>query len=322
VERFPVIEPFDHGLLEVGDGHHVYWEACGNPGGRPALFLHGGPGAGCTAAGRRYFDPEVYCVVLFDQRGSGRSHPRVDAMTDLSTNTTHHLVADIEQLRQHLGVERWVVAGASWGVTLALVYAEQYPQHVGAMILSSVTMTRPHDIHWLYHETGRFFPEEWERFRAGVPEADRDGDLVAAYHRLLHEHPDRAVRQEAAKAWCAWEDAVQSLEEDWVPNPRYADPAFRMTFARVVTHYFHHRAWLADGQLLRDADRLAGIPGVLVHGRLDLGSPPDVPWLLARAWPDVELLLVRTGHGGGEEMSTCRIEASNRFSSMASFEPR
>jgi proline iminopeptidase len=301
-------------MLDVGQGQRLYWEACGNPDGKPALVLHGGPGSGCTPGHRRYFDPAAYRVVLFDQRGAGRSTPRVGVATDLSANTTEHLIEDIERLREHLGVDRWLVWGVSWGVTLGLAYAQRHPARVSEMVLASVTTTRPAEVHWLYHETGRFFPEEWARFRAGVPEAERGGDLVAAYHRLLNEQPDPAVRERAARDWCAWEDAVRSLEEGWVPNPRYDDPVFRMTFARLVTHYFHHRAWLADGQLLRGAGRLAGIPGVLIHGRLDLGGPPDTAWQLARAWPGAELRLVRTGHAGGDPVTARIVEATDRFS--------
>lgn len=312
---YPRLEPYETGYLDVGDGQSLYWEACGNPGGRPAVVLHGGPGSGCTTGARRVFDPDAYRVILFDQRGSGRSRPRVDATTDLSTNTTAHLLGDLERLRQHLGVERWVVRGVSWGVTLGLLYAEAHTERVAAMVLSSVTMTRPVDIHWLYHETGRFYPEAWERFRRGAPEADRDGDLVAAYFRLLHEDPDTAVREAAAGRWCDWEDAAAPMP-DGRPNPRYADPAFRMTFARIVTHYFHHRAWLADGQILRDAGRLAGIPGVLIHGRFDLGGPLDVAWELARAWPSAELHIVDTGHAGGDPMTDLTVEATDRFARL------
>jgi proline iminopeptidase len=313
VDLFPPIEPYERGMLDVGDGQRLYWEACGNPSGAPAVVLHGGPGSGCTPGYRRYFDPAGYRIVLFDQRGSGRSEPRVAATTDLSTNTTPHLIADIERLREHLGVERWLVFGYSWGVTLGLAYAEQYPERVRAMVFGSVTMTRPADIHWLYHETGRFFPEQWRRFRAGAGAADRDGDLVAAYHRLLNEQPDVAVREKAALDWCDWEDAATSLEQDWKPNPRYQDPAFRMTFARVVTHYFHHAAWLAEDQLLRDAHVLDGIPGVLAHGRLDVGGPVDVPWLLANAWPTAELHVEMSGHGGSPDMRAHLIDGTNRF---------
>jgi proline iminopeptidase len=301
-------------MLDVGDGQQLYWEVSGNPDGKPAVLLHGGPGSGSYPGQRRWFDPSAYRIVQFDQRGCGRSMPSVsDPMTDLSTNTTHHLIGDMERLRQHLEIDRWLVCGASWGVTLGLAYAERHPQRVSELIFVSVTMTRASDVHWLYHEAGRFFPEEWARFRAGVAEDERGGDLVAAYNRLLNEQPDVAVRATAAKNWCDWEDAVVSLEEGWTPNPRYTDPDFRMTFARLCAHYFSHAAWLEMDELLRNADRLTGIPGALVHGRFDIGGPPDVPWLLARAWPGAELHLVRTGHVGGKDMLESLIRATDRF---------
>jgi proline iminopeptidase len=206
-------------MLDVGDGQHLYWEVSGNPDGKPAVLLHGGPGSGSYPGQRRWFDPAAYRIVQFDQRGSGDSTPSVsDPMTDLSTNTTHHLIGDMERLRQHLEIDRWLVCGASWGVTLGLAYAERHPERVSEMVFISVTMTRPSDVHWLYHEVGRFFPEEWARFQAGVPEGERDGDLVAAYNRLLNKHADFAVRATAAKNWCDWEDAVVSLEEGWSPR--------------------------------------------------------------------------------------------------------
>jgi proline iminopeptidase len=301
-------------MLDVGDRQQLHWEVSGNPDGKPAVLLHGGPGSGSYSGQRRWFDPAAYRVIQLDQRGCGRSRPTAaDPATDLSTNTTQHLIADLERLRQHLEVDRWLVCGASWGVTLGLAYAERHPERVSELVFASVTMTRASDVHWLYHEAGRFFPEEWARFRAGVPESERDGDLVVAYNRLLNEQPDFALRATAAKNWCDWEDAVVSLEEGWTPNPRYADPDFRMTFARLCAHYFSHAAWLDSGQLLRDANRLAGIPGVLVHGRFDIGGPPDVPWLLARVWPEAELHLVRTGHVGGNEMLEPIIRATDRF---------
>lgn len=312
-ELFPPIEPYEHGMLDVGDGQKIYWEGCGNPAGKPAVVLHGGPGSGCTESARRRFDPEAYRIVLFDQRGSGRSVPRVTADTDLSANTTHHLIADLELLRQHLGIERWLINGASWGVTLGLAYAQQYPERVSELVFLSVTMTRPADVHWLYHEVGRYLPEEWERFRMGAPADRRDGDLVAAYYDLLNVQPDIQVRQQAAHKWCDWEAAVISLEEGVQPQERYLDPEFRMTFARIVSHYFHHDAWLEDGQLLNNAGKLRGIPGVMVHGRLDLGGPADTAWQLARAWPDAELHLIRSGHAGNDEMTSLLIEATNRF---------
>jgi proline iminopeptidase len=312
---FSGVEPYETGQLGVGDGQSLYWEACGNPVGVPAVVLHGGPGSGSTPSDRRLFDPVVYQIILFDQRGCGRSRPRVDATTDLSANTTEHLIADIERLRQLRGIERWLVRGTSWGVTLALAYAERHPERVIAMVLASVTMTRPSDIRWLYHEVGRYFPEEWQRFRSGIPEHVRDGDLVAAYHRLLDEQPDIPRRERAALNWCQWEDAVSPLPGG-VANTRYDDPAFRMTFARIVVHYFHHRAWLAEDQLLRDAHRLAGIQGVLIHGRFDLGGPVDTAWQLAQVWADAELHVVETGHSGGEAMAARIVEATNRFATL------
>ena len=225
LSRFPAIEPYEHGLLDLGDGQQIYWEVCGNPNGRPAVVLHGGPGSGCTAGMRRMFDPAAYRIVLFDQRGAGRSLPPVDHKTDLATNTTEHLISDLERLRTHLAIERWLVWGFSWGTTLALAYAQRHPHAVSELVLASVTLTRPADVHWLYHECGRFFPEQWARFRGGVPELERDGDLVAVYYRLLNEQPDSALRFAAAQRWCEWEDAAQSLEADWTPNARYADAA-------------------------------------------------------------------------------------------------
>jgi proline iminopeptidase len=314
VERFPAIEPYATGMLDVGDGQRIYWEASGNPDGKPALALHGGPGSGMSPGRRRSFDPDVYRFVQFDQRGCGRSTPPAsDPATDLATNTTQHLIADIELLREHLGVDRWLVLGGSWGVTLGLAYAQQYPERVTELVLLSVTVTRPSDVHWLYHEAGRFFPEQWARFRDHVPEAERDDDLVTAYYRLLNESPDVTVRERAARSWCTWEDDVLSNVEDWQPSPRFADADYRMAFARIVTHYFHHDAWLTDNQLLRGAGRLAGIPGVLIHGRFDLSGPSDVAWLLSKAWPDAEYHLVSTGHQGGGEMTKLMLAALDRF---------
>jgi proline iminopeptidase len=255
--------------------------------------------------------PDAYRFVQFDQRGCGRSTPSVaDLRTSLDTNTTEHLISDIEKLREHLGIGRWLVWGGSWGVTLGLAYAQRHPERVTEMVLVSCTMTRPSDVHWLYHEAGRFFPEEWQRYREG---GGNSGDLVVAYDKLLNADPDPEVRVRAARNWCDWEDAVNSLEEGWTPSERYADPRFRMTFARLCAHYFSHAAWLEDGQLLRDVHRLAGIPGVMIHGRFDIQGPPDVPWLLHQAWPGSELHLVRTGHQGGDEMTEHMMTALNRF---------
>ena len=304
VGSYPPIEPYEQGMLDVGDENLVYWEVCGNPGGKPALVVHGGPGSGCSTGMRRAFDPDRYRVVLFDQRGCGRSTPHAsDPATDMSRNTTGHLRADMERLRGHLGIDRWLLSGGSWGSTLILAYAERYPQRVSEIVISGVTTTRRSEIDWLYRGVARFFPAEWERFRAGVPEADRDGDLVAAYARLM-EDPDPLVRARAANDWCAWEDAVVSLEPNGKPNP-YSDrpPAALLALVRICAHYFAHGAWLEEGALLRDAGRLAGIPGVLIHGRLDLSGPLDTAWELARAWPDAELIAVTdSGHTGSDTM--------------------
>jgi len=307
------MEPNETGMLDVGDGQLVYWETSGNPNGKPAIALHAGPGVGSSPGRRRSFAPERYRLVQFDQRGCGRSTPSVaDPSISLEHNTTHHLIADIERLREHLGIERWLVWGASWGATLALAYAQHFPERVSELVPVSTMLSRRSDVHWLYHEAGRFFPEAWARFRAGVPEEER-GDLVAAYHRLLNVQPDPAIRAQAAASWCAWEDAVLSLEEGWKPSPRFADPAFRMTFARLCAHYFSHAAWLGDDELLRNMGRLAGIPGVLIHGRFDIQCPVDMPYLVAQAWPDAELQVVGEGHSGGDSMSARILEALDRF---------
>jgi proline iminopeptidase len=311
---YPAIEPYESGMLDVGDAHLVYWENCGNPNGGPALVLHGGPGSGCTPMHRRWFDPSRYRIVLFDQRGCGRSVPHAsDASTDLRVNTTHHLLDDTERLRAHLGIDAWLVLGNSWGSTLALAYAERYPRHVSGLVLAAVGTTRTSEIDWLYHGVGRFFPEQWARFRDGVPAADRDGNLVDAYCRLL-AHPDAAVRERAAQQWCDWEDAVVS-SGDSEPNPRYRDPSFRMAFARIVTHYFSHAAWLENGELLRNAGALRGIPGVMIHGRLDLGCPLGTAWELAQAWLDGELVVVAAaGHSTGDlGMTDAIVAATDRL---------
>jgi proline iminopeptidase len=312
---YPEIEPYDHGMLDVGDGNCVYWEVCGNPAGKPALVVHGGPGQGCSPRMRRAFDPERYRVVLFDQRGCGRSTPHAsDPATDMSCNTTEHLLADMERLREHLGIDRWLLRGGSWGSTLILAYAERHPHRVSEIVISAVTTTRRSEIDWLYRGVARFFPEQWERFRAGVPEAGRDGDLVAAYARLM-EDPDPQVRAQAANAWSAWEDAVVSLEPNGKPNA-YSDrpSAALLAFVRICAHYFAHGAWLEECALLRDAGRLAGVPGVLIHGRLDLSCPVDTAWELARAWPDAELVVLNdSGHQASDTKRERALSALDEF---------
>lgn len=297
---YPPVEPFGSAMLDVGDGYRLYVESVGSPTGTPAVYLHGGPGSGSTPSARRYFDPRRYRAVLFDQRGCGRSRPLAsEPGAELSTNTTEHLVDDLEEVREHLGIDRWVVVGVSWGVTLALVYAQAHPERVSAMVLGAITTGSRREVEWITRDMGRLFPAEWEAFRSLVPPAERDGDLAAAYARLLAE-PDDAVREAAAAAWCAWEDTHVSLAPGWRPDTRYEDPAFRMTFARLVTHYWSHGCFLSEGEILDHMDSLATIPAVLVHGRHDVSGPLDTAWALHRRWPTSRLVVVEdAGHGGG-----------------------
>jgi proline iminopeptidase len=316
VQPFPPIEPYDHGLLDVGDGNLVYWEACGNPEGRAALVVHGGPGSGTGPGSRRYFDPERYRLIQFDQRGCGQSVPHAsDPSVDMSVNTTHHLIADMERLRKHLGVERWLLYGGSWGSTLILAYAERYPERVSEIVITGVTVTRREDVDWLYRGVGRFFPAEWSRFRDGVPDELWDGDIVAAYARLV-ESPDADVRSRATWDWLTWEDAVISLEPNGSPGAYSSRPSdAAAAFVRICAHYFSHGAWLEEGELLANAGRLAGIPGVLLHGRHDLGSPVGTAWELAQAWPGSELVVVDdSGHTGSDTMRRLTLETTARFS--------
>jgi proline iminopeptidase len=315
MKPYPPTEPYDRGLLDVGDGNIVYWETRGNPSGKPALVVHGGPGSSCLGSTGRSFDPDRYRIVLFDQRGCGRSLPHAsDPATDMSVNTTEHLLGDMERLRQHLGLERWLLHGGSWGSTLILAYAERHPERVSEIVIPSVTTFRRSEINWLYKGVARFFPDAWERFRAGVPESERDGDLLAAYARLM-ESPDDDVRAKAAADWLAWEDAVISQEPHGIPNA-YTDrpPAAQLAFVRICAHYFSNAAWFEEGVLLRNANRLAGIPGVLIHGRLDMGCPLRTAWELAQAWPDAQLVIIDdAGHTGSEAMNNEILEALDRF---------
>ena len=308
INLYPAIEPYDVGTLEVGDGHSLYYEQSGKPDGKPALVLHGGPGSGSTPAARREFDPDCWRVVLFDQRGCGRSTPHASIpQADLSTNTTPHLIADIERLRSALGIEKWLVRGSSWGSVLALAYAEQHPERVCGMVLAGVGSGRRVETELMTRGLGRLFPEAWARLRDMVPPAERDGDLAAAYNRQLF-HPDTNVRDRAALAWCDWETAM--LPTARAPHPRYDNPQFRLAFARLVTHYWSNASWLEEGQLLRNAGRLADIPGIIVQGRLDLTNLAGTPWELAAAWPDSRLVIVEeSGHEGGEELTSAVVAA-------------
>jgi proline iminopeptidase len=287
---YPPIEPYRSGHLDVGDGHTLYWEQCGNPGGKPAVFLHGGPGAGAGPDHRRQFDPDRWNLLLFDQRGCGRSTPHAG----LEANTTWHLVADIERLREMAGVERWLVFGGSWGSTLALAYAETHPERVAGLVLRGIFTFRQSELDWLYrYGASEIYPEHWEDFLAPIPQAER-GDLVAAYRRRLTD-PDRAVRLEAAKAWSKWEAETVTLLPNAEVVEQHTSDDFAIAIARIENHYMAHRGWLEEGQLLRDVGRLSGIPGVIVQGRHDCCTPPAAAWDLHKAWPEAELNIVPDG---------------------------
>ncbi len=307
---YPEIEPFDSGMLDVGDGHTIYWERVGTRGAKPAVFLHGGPGGGCGPTHRRAFDPEKYDVMLFDQRGCGRSLPHAE----LEANTTWHLVSDIERLRAMMGVEKWQVFGGSWGSTLALAYAETHPERVSELIVRGVyTLTRA-ELEWYYQfGVSQMFPEKWERFLAPIPQAER-GDLMAAYRKRLVSD-DRAVQLEAAKAWSLWEGETITLLPDPSLTEQHGDDDFAIAFARIENHFFVHGGWFEEGQLLRDAHKLAGIPGVIVHGRYDMPCPAHYAWQLHKAWPDAEFHLIEgAGHAFSEPGILDRlIRATDQF---------
>ena len=313
--RYPPVEPYEEGQLDVGDGNTVHWATSGNPAGKAALVVHGGPGSGSSPGPRKSFDPARYRIIEFDQRGCGLSRPHAaDPAADMGVNTTHHLIADMELLREHLGVERWLLFGGSWGSTLVLAYAQRHPERVSEIVIPGVTVTRRQDVDWLYRGVGRYFPEAWEAFRDGVPAEDRAGDLVAAYARRM-ESPDVEVRRIAARDWCTWEDAVLSQEEYGKATP-YADRVGddRLGFVRICSHYFSHAAWLEDADLIQNAGRLAGIPGVLLQGRLDLGGSPQAAWELSKAWPDARLTIFGgSGHKGNEAMNEALVRATDAF---------
>ena len=313
---YPAIEPYDHGMLDVGDGDRVYWETCGNPLGKPAMVIHGGPGSGCTPWHRRLFDPAAYRIVLFDQRGCGRSTPHASEIsTSLASNHTSNIIADIERLRDHLQIDRWLLLGGSWGSTLALAYAETHPQRVSEMVMWGVSSGRRKEFDWLFRGgVAVLFPQQWERLRDALPEADRDGDVVEAYYRRLH-HPDAAIREQTALDWCTWESATPAWPPSNELSPRFGDARYRMAFARLVTHYVHHYAWLEDGILLRNIGLLAGIPAVIVNGRFDFQSPLKWAWDLTRAWPSSRLVIVdNAGHDASSAALTEElIRATDQF---------
>ncbi len=307
---YPEIEPFETGTLDVGDGHQIYWERVGTKGAKPAVFLHGGPGGTISPNHRRLFDPTLYDVILFDQRGCGKSTPNAS----LEANTTWHLVADMERLREMAGFDKWLVFGGSWGSTLSLVYAETHPERVSELVVRGIyTLTRA-ELEWYYQfGVSEMFPDKWERFLAPIPQDER-ADMMAAYRKRLVGN-DRREQIEAAKAWSIWEGETITL----LPEPSTSDPFaqddYAVAFARIENHYFVHGGWLEEGQLLRDAHRLKDIPGTIIHGRYDMPCPAKYAWLLHKAWPKADFHLIEgAGHAYSEPgILDSLIRATDRY---------
>ncbi|WP_299139733.1 prolyl aminopeptidase [uncultured Tateyamaria sp.] len=292
---YPPLDPFDQRMLDVGDGHRVYVEQCGNPQGMPVVVLHGGPGGGCSPAMRRYFDPERYRIILFDQRGCGRSRPHASVVN----NTTWHLVRDIELIRQTLDIDAWIVFGGSWGATLSLIYAEAHPARVRHLVLRGVFLMTQAELDWFYGGgAGKFWPEVWARFEGLVPEDER-GDLIGAYHRRLFSG-DVSQETRFARAWSAWENALASIHSTGSGGEAPGD--YARAFARLENHYFTNAGFLDfDGQILAHAGRIKHIPGTIVQGRYDMICPPDSAYALSQAWPASDLKMVRNaGHALSE----------------------
>ncbi|RAN36469.1 prolyl aminopeptidase [Hyphomonas pacifica] len=293
---YPEIEPFETGFLDTGDGHKVYWERCGTKGAKPAVFLHGGPGGGCSPSHRRLFDPALYDVILFDQRGCGRSTP----FASLDNNTTWHLVADIERLREMIGVETWQIFGGSWGSTLALAYAETHPDRVSEIVLRGIYLLTKPEMDWFYQSgVSEMFPEKYEAFIAPIPEDER-GDLLSAYHKRL-TGDDREEQLRCAKTWSVWEGETITLLPEPSTSDQFHEAEFALAFARIESHYFINGGWFDEGQLLRDAHKLKDTPGTIVHGRYDMPCPMRQAWALHKAWPKSEFYPIEgAGHAYSE----------------------
>lgn len=310
---YPALKPYATHRLAVTAPHVLYVEESGNPRGVPVLFVHGGPGAGCEDYHRRFFDPKRYRIILFDQRGAGRSTPHAH----LEHNTTPDLVADMETIRQHLGIERWVLFGGSWGSTLSLVYAQTHPARALALVVRGIFLCRPHEIKWFYQEgANRIFPDYWRDFLAPIPVAEH-GDLVGAYYRRL-TGDDVAMRGRAAQAWSLWEGRAATLQPKKSVTDFFGAEHTALSLARIEAHYFMHDSFLAPDQILRNAPTLAAIPGVIVHGRYDIVCPVENAFALSAAWPQAELRVVPdAGHSASEPGTTAAlIQATDRFAEM------
>jgi len=313
-DLYPPIEPYSTGRLEVDSVHTLYYEECGDPQGKPVVFLHGGPGGGVNADYRRYFDPRAYRIVLFDQRGCGRSTPHAS----LEANTTWHLVSDIEVLRGHLGVDRWQVFGGSWGSTLALAYAQSHPGRITELVLRGLFTLRRSELLWFYqHGASEIFPDAWEAYQAPIPEAERD-DMMGAYYRRL-TGADTAVRQQCARAWSTWEGTTVSLLPSAKRQARFGEDDFSLSFARIECHYFIHGGFFErDDQLIHDLDKIRHIPAVLVQGRYDMCTPMRTAWEIHKAWPQADFrLLPDAGHAASEPGIVHElVTATDRFRAL------
>src|SRR5256885_2584828 len=308
---YPPIEPYDTGLLKVSEVHEIHYEQCGNPKGKPVVFLHGGPGGGLVPEYRQFFDPAAYRIVLFDQRGSGKSTPNAS----LEDNTTWHLVADIEKLREHFGIDKWQVFGGSWGSTLALAYAQTHPDRATELVLRGIFLCRPKEIKWFYQAGASWiFPDVWEEYLKVIPEAER-GDMLSAYHRRLTSD-DETVRLEAARAWSIWEGSTSKLfpDPDFIND--FGEPEFALAFARIECHYFMHNAFFeTDNYLIENVGKIRHIPVVIVQGRYDVVCPMMSAWELHRAWPEADFRVIADAGHSALEPGICSalVEATDRF---------
>lgn len=311
---YPSIEPYNQGTLKVSDIHTLYYEQCGNPQGKPVVFLHGGPGGGCSSFYRQYFDPKKWRVILFDQRGAGKSTPHAE----LRENTTWDLVGDIEKIRVHLNIENWFVFGGSWGSTLALTYSETHPERCNGLILRGIFMVRKKEIHWFYQEgASNIYPDAWEEYLKPIPEAER-GDMVAAYYKRLTSD-DSQIRLEAAKAWSIWEGSTSKLVQDRASIAGYGNSHFAEAFARIECHYFINNCFFDEEDfLLKNVDKIRHLPGVIVQGRYDIPCPVVSAWELHKAWPEAELIIVPdAGHSMSEPgIKSALIEATDKFANL------
>ncbi len=312
---FPAIQPDSHFYLQVSSQHELYIELCGNAAGIPVIFLHGGPGACCEAVHRRFFDPEKYRIILFDQRGCGKSRPHAS----LHQNTTQHLIDDMEKIRQKLGIEKWVLFGGSWGSTLALAYAQSHPDRVLGMVLRGIFLCRQQDLSWLYeYGTSRLFPDAWDAFLQPIPEQERQ-DMIAAYHRRLTSD-NELERMASAKAWSIWEGSTATLRPNGQVLDYFADPHMALSIARIECHYFINRGFLQENQLLDNMDRISHIPGFIVHGRYDAICPIDQAYALNAQWPESQLKIIPdAGHAASEPgIAQALVESTNAMIGIVS----